>query len=676
MSKAPPEIIDVKLTTRTKSGTLIRSPAKICYNAGRIEFIKSPFSLKDEIKAMKGSHWCGYDEEPRQIWTVDDCQRNRFQLAFLMGEDVYEWFDRELIEHDYSDTRLHGEIADLMIHQKHLADSGLTYHYQIWGAEMGVGKTLSAQKVIEKGGIKEWWWVGPKTSLPNIRREFRKWGFNFDGPVHVELMTYEEVTRRMDEWKPGDFLPEGVIFDESSRLKGATSQRSRAAQMLADLIREAHGFDGYVIEMSGTPSPKSPVDWWSQCEIAWPGFLKEGSPKALEQRTAFLVKVEYESGTFPKRVGWKDDEHKCATCGQLELEGPHELDGIVDPGDYHPFAKSVNEVALMHDRLSGLVVIKHKKDCLTLPDKRYRKVICKPSSSVLRVASALASAAPNTITGLTWLRELSDGFQYKDIKDGKTPCPHCPNHSGKVDEWFQKTDETRTYSAIDMLDAKKVAGLEKRQIDCPRCEGKGEVDKIVRITKEVPCPKDKALKADLEKCEETGRIVIFAGFTGSVDRIAGLCRKEGWAVVRCDGRGFEVTTMEKNEVTVLANGGDDALAFWANIEANPRVAFVAHPESGGMSLTLVESRMAIFWSNSFKPEYRSQAEDRIHRKGMDENLGCEIVDYVHLPSDARVIQVIGENRKLELMTMGEFTDTLEDDIEVGENDVLIEEVSK
>lgn len=663
------EIVEVKLTHKTGSGTLVRSPATIEYAEGRIFFLKSPFALKDEIKAMKGSRWHGYDEEnPRKIWSVEDCQRNRFQLAFLTGEDVYEWFDRDIIRHDYSEVRRNGVPAILRDHQKDLADSGLTYHYQIWGAEMGVGKTLSAQMVIQKSQVTTWWWVGPKTSLPNIRKEFRMWGFDSTGIV--EMMTYEELVRRMDEWKPGDFVPEGVVFDESSRLKGATSQRTRAAQMLADLIREKYGFDGFVIEMSGTPSPKTPVDWWAQCEIAWPGFLKEGSPKAMEQRLAFFRKMEFDSGAFNKRFAWKDDERKCAVCGEYQETGPHELDGLIDPADYHPYKPSVNEVALVYERLAGLVVIKHKKDCLDLPDKRYRRVICKPSSSVLRVAQALGQAAPNTITGLTWLRELSDGFQYKDIKDGKTPCQHC-GVTGKIGEWFHGDN---AYSSIDMLDEELVGKLQKREIACPKCKGTKEVDKIVRISKEVPCPKDKALKADLERCEETGRIVIFSGFTGSIDRISKLCHKEGWAVVRCDGRGFEVTTLEGGEVRTITSGGDEALAYWANLD-NPRVAFNAHPESGGMSLTLTESRMEVFYSNSFKPEYRSQAEDRIHRLSMDTNKGCEIVDYIHLPTDQRVLDVIKDNRRLELMSMGDFTRCLDDDISVGDDDALIEELA-
>ena len=40
------------------------------------------------------------------------------------------------------------------------------------------------------------------------------------------------------------------------------------------------------------------------------------------------------------------------------------------------------------------MVIKHKKDCLQLPEKRYRKIICKPTASVLRVAEAIVRRCP------------------------------------------------------------------------------------------------------------------------------------------------------------------------------------------------------------------------------------------------------------------------------------------
>jgi hypothetical protein len=156
----------------------------------------------------------------------------------------------------------------------------------------------------------------------------------------------------------------------------------------------------------------------------------------------------------------------------------------------------------------------------------------------------------------------------------------------------------------------------------------------------------------LDECEETGRIVIFAAFTGSVDRVVRLCLKEKWSVVRCDGGQFSVFAPCSDSDKGLQVDARP-LDFWADMR-NEKVAFVANPESGGMSLTLVESRMAVYWSNSFKPEYRTQSEDRIHRLGMDTNKGCGIVDLLHLPTDQKVLDVVRENRRLELMTLGEL----------------------
>jgi SNF2 family DNA or RNA helicase len=260
-------------------------------------------------------------------------------------------------------------------------------------------------------------------------------------------------------------------------------------------------------------------------------------------------------------------------------------------------------------------------------------------------------AAPNAITGMTWLREVSDGFMYKDVEDGTKKCNICTESEqpGKVQEWFDPENPEQGFEAIDFLDEEFVSRLQTRWIDCKRCGGSQQMKKFKKITKEIPCPKEQKLAERLEQCEETGRIVIFAGFQGSLDRIEKLCHKNQWDVVRCDGRGWHVTTKENKVVRT-----DEPLRYWLDF-SNQRVAFVAHPQSGGLSLNLTESRMAVFYSNDFNPESRSQAEDRVHRMGMDENRGCKIVDIFHLPSDTRVRQILRENRKLELMTMGEFS---------------------
>ncbi len=637
----------IKLITETPSGTRIKTPATILATAARIEFLKSPFSLKDEIKAMRNARWHGFDDPPRKIWSVENCSRNWFQLQVMMGEDAYAWFDRPIQNFEYE--------RPLRLHQKDMADAGLTYHYQLFGAEMGLGKTLSAMEVMEKSGKRLWWWIGPKSGLYAVEREFKKWEISPN--LEIELMTYEGLVKRMGLWKPGDLAPMGVVFDEISRAKTAKTQRTQAAQALADGVRKDWNMEGFVLGMSGTPSPKSPVDWWAPCEIIWPGFLREGDADTFKFRLGIHRKEEGAMGNaFWQLVDWRDNENKCDFCGELEDDGKHshligtELTGL--EADIHDFKPSKNEVAYLSERLKGLVIVKQKKDCLDLPEKQYRQVYCKPSPATLRVASALMQASPNTITGLTRLRELSDGFQYRDKVVGKEKCPICEG-SCKNTYWIDPEDSEHAFTMTDMLDPEYVATLVKTDLTCASCNGTGEVDKVERTVKEVPCPKEEALVNLLDENEETGRLVVFAGFTGSVDRVTKVCLKHGWDVIRVDGRGWLVYRADGQQTT------EAPLDYWAAVDKHPRVCFVAHPKSGGLSLTLVESRMAVYYSNDYNPESRSQSEDRIHRMGMDENKGATIVDLLHLPTDEKVLNVLRDNRRLELMSLGEFQQCFE-----------------
>jgi SNF2 family DNA or RNA helicase len=640
--------LDVKFIVETKSGTLIKKPGQILATPVNIEFLKSPFELKDEIKSMKGARWHGFDDPPRKIWTVSNCFRNWFQLRLLLGEDVYAWFDRPLQHFEYD--------RPLMAHQKDMTDLGLTYHYQVWGAEMGTGKTLSAIELMEQSGKQNWWWVGPKSGLYAVEREFKKWGIS--DRLNIEIMTYEGLVKRMTTWDNSQKAPHGVIFDESSRLKNPMAKRTMSAQALADGIRKDWGFEGYVILMSGTPSPKSPADWWSQAEITWPGYLREGSRNSFEFRLGIHHKEEGLGGTaFHKLVTWKDDERKCEICGELAENGKHThlLDATneylkVDP-DIHDFKPCFNEIAFLYERLQGLVVIKHKKDCIDLPDKRYRIIQCKPKPATLRVAQSLLQSAPNTITGLTWLRELSDGFQYRNKVVGKEICPVCAG-TCITSYWVDPEDSDRAFTMPDMLDQEYVKTLIKQDFPCASCNGTGQVDKMERTVKEVPCPKEDALISLLEENEETGRLVVFAGFTGSIDKVTAICLKQGWDVVKVDGRGWQVCTKDG-----IIN--EAPLDYWADLINHTRVVFVAHPKSGGMGLTLVESRMAVYYSNSYETESRTQSEDRIHRIGADTNKGVTIVDLIHLPTDMRVLELLKANRRLELMSMGEITQCFE-----------------
>jgi len=633
-------IESIKLVTTTPKGTKLKVPAKIERTEGRIFFVQSPFHLKDEIKAMKGSKWHGYiPGDGRKMWSVEDCCRNNFQLDFMQGGNPYANWDQALRNFGYS--------RPLFDHQKLMADHCLTYHYQILAAEMGVGKTLSAIEVIEKSGELDWWWVAPKSAIAAVEREFEKW----DLQVIPRMLTYDRLRIEMERWQSGDPAPRGLIFDESQRLKTPTSKRTKAAMHLADSVRAEHGWDGYVILMSGTPAPKSPVDWWAQAEVCYPGFVKEGNIKAFEWRLAIFEKHITSAGEFWKRKTWRDDEAKCDKCGEYADHESHnmdEMDEMFGSEEGHEFEPSKNEVAYLRQRLDGLVLPLAKKDCLDIPEKIYRAVELTPTSTIKRVGKALAKSAISAIQGLTWLRELSDGFQYNQVQSEKEPLITCPVCKGakEVEQWFNRHTDELAY--IDSTLAVDEEDYEQRVDTCPRCEGSGKVPNMVRETKEIRCPKDQACRDLLEENEDQGRIVFFAGFQGSVDRIVNICHKQHWNVVKVDGRGWKILPCGDEKPPKVK-----PLSYWANLD-NERIAFVAHPESGGTGLTLTEARMAVFYSNDFKPESRMQAEDRIHRPGIDENKGATIVDLFHLGTDRKVLNVLRDNRRLEQMTLGEM----------------------
>lgn len=613
---------------KTQEETKLRAgrhlvPTKLTYVEGRIEF-KFPFHrpLMAEIKAMEGAKWHGYDEEhPRKIWSIKDSPRNRFQLAYLKGENPYSWYDQPL--KDYVPTR------SLYRHQIELARHALTCRRVIWAAEMGIGKTLSAIEVMEASGFDNWWYIGPRSAIKAVQRELNKWQSRIVPP----MLTYERLTRLVKEDEIA-MPPRGVIFDESSKIKNPTAQRSQAALYLADRVREVWGDAGFLILMSGSPAPKSPADWWHQCETACPGYLKEGTYNKFKHRLGLIVDREGVSGVYPHLVSWLDDENKCALCGEIEKE--HELLGG------HEFKRSKNEVLFLYERMKGLVTVQFKKDCIDLPEKTYEIIKLDPTSKTIRLAKMVKRMASSTIKALTQLRELSDGFQYQEVKTGKkTTCPKCKG-TKKIEDFVHEDNPDFDLTEQDIIDGKAV----KLELICDKCGGKGQTAEVVRKSMEVACPKEDALKDLLDEHSEIGRLVIYAGFSGSVDRCVRICQEADWNVIRVDGRGWWTDIEIKNPDHLEIFQGDEY----------PQVAFVGQPGAAGMGLTLTASPTIVYYSNDFNAENRIQSEDRIHRPG---SRGARIVDLVHLETDELVLQNLKEKRKLQSLTLGELGEWLQ-----------------
>lgn len=168
-------------------------------------------------------------------------------------------------------------------------------------------------------------------------------------------------------------------------------------------------------------------------------------------------------------------------------------------------------------------------------------------------------------------------------------------------------------------------------------------------------PKDNALLEIVEEIKESSckRIVVYAAFTASVDRCVQLLRKEGWNIWRYDGRGQEFF---QNQIVPL-----DAITeeIFQNVEKYPQpIAFVGNPEAAGQGLTLTPAPVIVYYSNSFKSQYRIQSEDRIHRPGANKERGCKIIDLIHMPTDELVLKRLKEKRDVETITLEEILSSI------------------
>lgn len=618
--------------------------------------------LCDEIKSMENRKW----HPDEKMWSIDVSKRNAIALQYLRKDapNPFARYEGE-IQH-FEPTR-----DALWQHQQDILDFILSRHYCIIAGEQGVGKTLPIIEAVELSGVQpeNCWYVGPKSAITSVRHEFiHRWGAR---TIPSEFLTYEGLKARVNNWKPEYFLPQFIIGDESSRVKTHGTERTTAFNWIAEAIREEWGDDGYVVLASGTPAPKNPVDWWSQVEICCPGFLKESHPRVLQNTLAFVTFDENAAGQpYAKVKKWKDNEALCINCGcTLEFHLPDRqcIDVTTRKGKPLYYQPSVNEIARLYKRLKPIVIVKRKEDCLELPDKHYKMIECAPSDSVIRHAEDVVETTPSVAQAMIILREISDGFLYLDHPtDEIITCKRCKG-TGKVahtpdgadlevTDWFEddETEEDDGYTEFNAIEFGVTEDLEEQE--CPICGGEGKTNKVIRRPSTLECPKYDAL-ADLLELHENdpGRIVIFAAFHASIDRIREFCLSKRWTVFQVDGRAWKAYSPSGDQYTK-----DEMYQLFQDKDRKiDNIVWLGHPRSSGMGLTLTESPTIVFFSNSFNGEDRMQAEDRIHRPGMDVNKGATIIDLVHLPIEKEVVENLRNKVSLQNMTLGVIKDSFQ-----------------
>ena len=446
-----------------------RIPVTLTYDSsGKRMFVNFKYfkPMVEEIKLMEGAKWHGFDEPPRKIWSIANSQRNWFQLRYMMGENPYERYDSEI--------SIYKSERPVYQHQKWMVGHIMIRRMCILAAEMGTGKSLAAIEAMELAGMQshECLYVGPRAGVFAFERELLKW----QAKVWPKLVTYEGLVKIIERWQSGIQAPKFVVFDESSKIKTPTAKRSKAARWLADAVRNEHGDNGFIVLMSGTPAPRSPDDWWHQCEVACPGFLREGSKEKFRARLCLIKNQQsITGGTYPQLITWLDDSSKCAICGQTKENEAHDSFKATVGDTFHDFKPSSNEIERLYKRLSGLVLVQFKKDCVDLPDKIFKVITVKPTVEILRVAKMITVKSRRAIEALTLLRELSDGFQYEVVETNEeTFCTHC-NGMGNVKE----------KRPVEKPDATSIMDFDyiEETVECDMCGGSGKVKMTIRNAK-------------------------------------------------------------------------------------------------------------------------------------------------------------------------------------------------
>jgi len=682
--------VDTKLILGPKKNRK-KYPAKLVYTKGRIFFV-AEFNkkLNAEIKLMSGHayhayqlpnmrDWVSKTFGTDKIWSVVDDQHNAFQLRYLQGDKPYAAYKSPLPVYEH----LRPELMD---HQRNGVSFLLTRRCCILSGEMGVGKTLTEIQAREIAKPQSAWYVAPRSGIKAVERELRKW----ECLIRPTMMTYNGLVKRVKQLEGFDFKPpQWLTLDESSCVKTPTSQRTMAAVIMANAMREYWGDDCWIILMSGSPAPLSPLDWWAQCHIACPGYLIEGDIGKLKRRLAVLVDRDFGGGPHKHIETWRDRDDICDTCGKVKNHPNHGITGnyhefegdgacticgeveehvdhldpeILDVKETHEFELAINEVKKLHRRMDGLVLVQLKSDCLDLPEKRFETIELEPSKKLLQIARTMARNAPSAVEALTRLRTLSDGFLYKKEKLGTELCPICRGKKEALD-WVVKPEFEFNLPPLDSIDnddpelkgpqysseREQNAEVIWREIHfdhlmmpCIKCEGKGEIDVFTRTVKELVCPKEDALREKIDQHVEVGRLVTYAGFTGSVDRCVRIFEDMGWQYIRWDGRGIHSSVPNIDPLDLFQDAKLDY----------PRVGFIGQPGAAGMGLTLTASPSSFYWSNTHNAQDRIQSVDRIHRPSMNVNRGATIFDALHLPTDYLVLAKLNEKIARQDLTLG------------------------
>lgn len=357
------------------------------------------------------------------------------------------------------------------------------------------------------------------------------------------------------------------VIDEGSRVKNPTARRTKKVAAL-------RGLAAYVRLLNGTPV-ETPLDLYAQMKILDEHFWIRhgiGSWTAFQSRFAVMRKIV---------IGGEDDR-EAATDRKWEPIVPHGAD---------------REMVDAYEQL----------DLEGILDEEEKKTIRRVTAQPAKATTGRTIEVPVGYRDLDKLHQMIQPLSTRLTKEQAgldlPPKLYQRLMFELVPEQRRVYDQLRREFMVELDSGLLVTAplalvriLRLQQVACGYLPNPDDPEGPVI---QIPGAKNPRLEQFLDWIEDIGKsqVIVWARFTRDVDEI---CRVLGPPkCVRYDGK---VGERERAEALDLFRSGR-------------RQFIVAKVTSMGMGLTLVNSAIAYFYSNTFSMLDRLQAEDRQHRPG-------------------------------------------------------------
>ena len=363
-----------------------------------------------------------------------------------------------------------------------------------------------------------------------------------------------------------------LVIDESTRIKNGRrkpTKGKRAGAKRTNKLLDLGILARHKGILTGTPTPRSPFDLWSQFEFLDRDFFTMDYfffthqygimiQRATQEGRRYTTVLDEKTYSMVKNSFKKAEEVTPRLIEELGLRfGMNTRDILcIKHMEKYSGYKNVDD---LRNRISRITFFVKKADCLDLPDKVYEKLYCEMGKIQQDIYDKIKKEMYAEYSGkeLTVTSKIVLTLRLQMITGGLFPFSDM---SIKISEDGEEYMET--------------------------IHGYGRIEDNGKI---------KVLMEDLEEVPEDTSIIIWACFRGEIELIEESLLKEGYSCEKYYG------------------GSDDSVI--SRFKSGETRVLISNPVKGGEGLNLQISTLQYFYSNSFRADSRLQAEDRSHRIG-------------------------------------------------------------